>query len=210
MNLVNIILTISILLNTVFVLGVPAVLFVRFLIRRTKWWAVGQGAGGVVIREGRPRNGFWHWKGAGKVGLVVIDQALVQQAHDGRPVIWVDTDSATQISPKRLAELPNLPKELQAAKVEYGATGGFMGVASNDLEATTVQGLDGKPKKLSYTVWTRINGWRLMKTFRDIRVAQMGESNAGLWGALERMGPLIGLVLIAMLIILMVMVGRLG
>ncbi|MFA5943720.1 MAG: hypothetical protein WC876_04550 [Candidatus Thermoplasmatota archaeon] len=212
MNVTEAFLMVSILLNSVFILGLPIVLFARFLLRRTRWRIIGQGANGVDFREGRPKNGFFLWAaGGGKNALVTIDGALTGTSTDGRPVLWVDTDSATQIAPQRLVDLGAVPDKYKAATIELAVLPSFKGQAVNDGEQTVLKGADGKTeKKLSYLVWQRISGWRLFKTYRDIRVAQLNDPETGMWGVIERMGPLLGFIAVILLIVIIVMLGRLG
>lgn len=205
MNITEAFLLVSLLINVAFVLGIPILLFVRFLLRRTRWRIIGQGANGVDFREGRPRNGFFTWKSHGKTGFVAIDQKLVGTATDGRPVLWVDTDTCHQIAPTRITELGALPKELETVEHEYAQLPGFKGRATNDLEQTTVQGADGKVKGLSYHVWTRISGWRLFKVYRDIRISQLNDPNAGLAALAQVLMPLGMIVAIGLLITLVIM-----
>lgn len=204
-------LMVSILLNAAFVLGVPITLFVRFLIRRTQWRIIGQGSAGVDIRFGKPRGRYYTWKGrGGNNALVCIQQDLLSTDAEGRPVLWVDTDAMQQISPQRLDKLEDLPEDLRKVAGELAQLPGYRGRAVNDDAATTITGLDGAPKKLKYIVWQRISGSRLYKAFRDIRIQQMNDTNAGMWATIERLTPLLGLVAIVMLIIIMVQLGNLG
>lgn len=213
MNVTEAFLLVSLLLNLAFMLGVPITLFVRFLIRRTKWVIVGQGSGGLDYRLGRPTGGYYLWKlPGGRGALVAIQPDLVGQDREGRPVIYVDTDSMHQIAQTRFspAELAALPEEYRKAVLELAQLPRYAGRALNDADKTEIIGIDGVKKTLKYIVWTRISGSRLYKAFKDIRVAQMNESNVGMWATLERLAPILSIVAIIMLIIVMVQLGNLG
>lgn len=197
----------SLVLNLLFIVGTPMVLFIRFLTNRLKTWVIGVN-GPPVVRLMRVKGKMIEMKDGERSADLHIDPVMVKTSVDGRPVVFYDRANITQVVPQDAKEANRLrPYEVPAEIEGVLANGGvklrviesYKGQCYNDQDHLLVRREDGSMSDLG-TRWRRIDGLFLNDKRRSDNMHKLNAEPDGMWTFLERATPM--LVIVAIVLIL--------
>lgn len=199
MDVTEAFLTVSMLLNLGFILGIPATIGIRALLRKTKTWVIGLGSVPKIELRTVRKNRIVIKDGDREGDLEVLPQ-LNRTAADDRRVIFYDRENLHQIAPVEAAGEGDGP-----ARYRYLQHAGFLGHCDND-DVPTVVTYKGKEVSIGL-VWQRITGWYLNQKRRSHNVDKVNGGEGGMWDFLQRATPILVLVVIVMMIGMFATIG---
>lgn len=204
MDLTEAILAASLIVNVLFIVGIPGTLFVRFILRRMKTWVIGLN-GPPTIRLMTVRGSRITLNDGGKKGDLEIDPTLSPVSTDGMPVVFYDRKTIQQIAPDdgRDAQVPNgsagtYVEDVQADGRTVRQLKPYDGNCINDGDELVIKKRDGVHVNIG-TNWRRIDGRFLNEKRRGHNVADLVGEPDGMWEALGKAMPFMMIVALFMI-----------
>lgn len=187
MQIVTALLVISMILNLVFMLGIPATLIIRAVMRKSKWWLIGIGPDGVDIRQDKPIRGRYHWRDGDRYADVYLDGRLTKSGTDGRTVAFIDTTMMQQVAPGRPGRKQETLQKLQQIIPFDGSC------ELDDDDNVVIKRGDVTVGVITHT-WQRLSGWRLNQIRNRINIEKMNTADGGMWGTLAKVAPIMSII----------------